>query len=112
MRTLHVRRPATTAQDRLRPLLALSVWYLLAGALLRIVLWSTFGRAQQVGESALAWILAAGAVADAVQSLYLLAPLALFLWLASDRFLRSRLSRALLIGGAFAWMFALGFVSV
>src|SRR5262245_33814152 len=112
MRTLHVRRLATTAQDRLRPLLALSVWYVVIGTLLRIVLWTVFGRAQQVGDSSLAWILGAGVVVDIVQSLYLLAPLALFLWLVPDRRLQSRLGRALLFTGAFAWMFALGFVSI
>jgi phosphoglycerol transferase MdoB-like AlkP superfamily enzyme len=56
-------------------------------------------------------VLAAGAVADAVQSVYLLAPFALFLWLTPDRLYRSRAMRAVLLGGAFVWMFGLTFVA-
>jgi phosphoglycerol transferase MdoB-like AlkP superfamily enzyme len=112
MQTMLVRGLPATGQDRFRPLLALLLWYVLVGALLRIVLWSAFGRFQHVSDISLAWILGAGAVADTVQSLYFLGPFAVFLWLAPDRLLRSRLAQALLIAGAFAWMFALGFASV
>src|SRR5688572_12736158 len=112
MRTMLVRRLRATAQARLRPLLPLLAWYVLIGALLRVVLWDAFGRIQHVSDISLSWILAAGIVADTVQSLYLLAPFALFLWLAPDRLLRPRLSKGVLTVGAFLWMFVLGFVSV
>lgn len=99
-------------KDRFRPLLALLGWYVLLGGILRIVLWWAFGHAQHVSEASLSWILAVGAVADAAESLYLLAPFALFLWLAPDRLIRTRITQYLLFAGAFAWMFALGFAAV
>ncbi len=105
-------RPAWRAgSDRFRPLLTLSAWYVALGLVLRVVLWAAFARGQQVGAGALAWILPAGALADAVQSLYLLLPLALVLWLMPDRPYRSKLMHAALLGGAFVWMFALTFVA-
>ena len=58
----------------------LALWYVLLCGATRIVLWWSFGRDSQVGLSAMAWIVPAGIVADAVQSLYLLAPLAIFIW--------------------------------
>jgi hypothetical protein len=72
-------------RDRFRPLVALAAWYVVLGLVLRVVLWVAFGRTQQVSFGALAWILPTGAVADAVQSLYLLTPFALALWLLPDR---------------------------
>jgi len=97
--------------SRLHPLLALTACYVLLGAVLRLILWAAFGRAQQVGLGTLAWLLPAGALADVIQSLYLLAPFALFLWLIPDRALRSLPVRALLALGAFAWLFGLIFVA-
>ena len=95
--------------DRFRPLLTLAAWYVILGLVLRVVLWATFGRTQQVGLGALAWILPTGAIADAVQSLYLLAPFALVLWLLPDRPFRSAALRVTLLIGAFVWMFGLTF---
>jgi len=97
--------------DRFRPLLTLAAWYIILGSVLRVVLWASFGRAQQVGPGALAWILPTGAVADAVESLYLLAPFALVLWLLPDRPYRSKPLRVTVLVGAFVWMFGLTFMA-
>ena len=96
---------------RFRPLFTLVCWYVALGLLLRLVLWWAFGRPQQVDAGALAWTLASGIVADMVQSAYLLAPFALFLWLVPDRFLRSRVARGVLFVGTFVWMFGLTFLA-
>jgi phosphoglycerol transferase MdoB-like AlkP superfamily enzyme len=96
---------------RFRPLLTLALWYMSLGLLLRVVLWIAFGRAQQVGALTLPAVLAAGTVADAVQSVYLLAPFAIFLWLTPDGLYRSRAMRTVLLAGAFVWMFSLTFVA-
>src|SRR5262245_46009614 len=98
-------------RDRFRPLLTLAAWYVAAGLFVRLVLWAAFGRSQQVGFDALAWILATGAAADAVQSLYLLTPFAVLLWLVPDRPYRSKIARTTLLVGAFVWMFGLTFVA-
>jgi phosphoglycerol transferase MdoB-like AlkP superfamily enzyme len=99
------------AGARFRPLLVLGVWYLAIGVLSRVVLWAAFGRDAGVGLAALGWILPGGAVDDAVECLYLLAPFALFLWLCRDGWYRSRRMRVVLYGGLFLWTFALLFVS-
>jgi phosphoglycerol transferase MdoB-like AlkP superfamily enzyme len=103
---------SVAVQGRFRPLFALALWYLALGAIVRIVLWAAFGRAQHVSVLSVPWVLLAGSVADAVQSLYLLAPFALCLFLAPERLLQFRVTRGLMIVGAFAWMFALGFMAV
>jgi phosphoglycerol transferase MdoB-like AlkP superfamily enzyme len=96
---------------RFRPLFVLVCWYSVLGLLLRLVLWWSFGRAQQVEAAAFAWALASGVIADLAQSTYLLAPFAVFLWLVPDRFYRSFAGRSALFVGAFGWMFALTFVA-
>ena len=105
------RRSYTAGWARFRPLSALALWYVLLGIALRVVLWSAFGRVQQVSDTSLAWILAAGIGADIVQSLYLLAPFALLLWLLPDKALQWRAMRPAVLTGAFVWMFALTFVA-
>ncbi|HEV7714399.1 MAG TPA: sulfatase-like hydrolase/transferase [Steroidobacteraceae bacterium] len=102
-------RPAGLA--RFRPLLALSIWYVALGVLLRIVLWWVFGRAQQVSAATFVGTLGSGALADFIQTFYLLAPFAVFLWLAPDRLYRSVGVRRAVFVGAFVWMFALTFVA-
>ena len=82
-------RPVVTG--RFRPLLTLAFWYVCLGLLLRVVLWAVFGRVQQVSGLALPALLASGVVSDLVQSFYLLAPFAVFLWLAPERLYRARL---------------------
>jgi phosphoglycerol transferase MdoB-like AlkP superfamily enzyme len=96
---------------RFCPLLPLAFFYIALGFLLRIVLWAAFGRAQQVSGASLLPLLGAGLVSDVVQSCYLLAPFAVFLWLAPDRLQRARSMRALLLAGAFIWLFAFLFVA-
>jgi phosphoglycerol transferase MdoB-like AlkP superfamily enzyme len=96
---------------RFWPLATLALWYVALGLVLRLVLWVAFGVPAQVAPSALAWLLPAGIAADAVQSLYLLAPFALFLWLVPDRWYRSRGAAAVVLGGAFLWMVGLTFVA-
>ncbi len=97
--------------ERFRPLIALALWYVCLGMLLRGVLWMAFGRAQQVHALSMPALLASGIVADLVQSFYLLAPFALILWLTPDRLLQSRAMRSTLLVCAFVWVFSLTFVS-
>jgi phosphoglycerol transferase MdoB-like AlkP superfamily enzyme len=97
--------------QRYAPVYTLTLWYLGLCLITRLLLWWSFGRDSQVGAHSLAWIVPAGLVADAVQSLYLLAPLLLFLWLCPDRWQRSRAMRGVLLGGAALWMFGLLFVA-
>ena len=102
-------RPAALA--RFRPLLTLVLWYVSLGLLLRVVLWIAFGRAQQVGAGTLLGLLCSGAFADLIQSFYLLAAYALFLWLTPDRLYRSRVVQFGVLVAAFVWMFGLTFVA-
>jgi len=102
----------SAARARFRPLLALAAWYLAVGFLSRLVLWAAFGRGAGIAGRSLGWILPLGAVNDAAESLYLLAPFALFLWLCRDHWYRSAPMRVLLRLGLFAWTFALLFVAV
>ena len=101
----------STLLGRFRPLLTLASWYACLGFALRIVLWAAFGRVQQVGAVTLPALLVSGVFADIVQSFYLLAPFAVFLWLAPERLYRARAIRATVLAGAFVWMFALTFVA-
>jgi len=100
------------ARARFRPLLVLAAWYLAVGFVNRLVLWTMFGRDAGVHAPSLAWILPLGVVDDAAESLYLLTPFALFLWLCRDRWYRSAPMRIVLRIGLFTWTFALLFVSV
>jgi phosphoglycerol transferase MdoB-like AlkP superfamily enzyme len=77
----------------------------------RIVLWAVFGRHAGVGALSLGWILPGGALGDAIESLYLLAPFALFLWLCRDDWYRSRGMRVALLGALFLWTFGLLFIA-
>ena len=99
--------PMATGFKRFRPLLPLALWYVAVGLLLRLLLWVLFGRAAQVAPASLLWILPAGIIADAVQSLYLLMPFAFLLWLLTDSGLRTRWVRGMTLGGA--WLFCLFF---
>ena len=101
----------TVGTGRFRPLFTLALWYASLGLLLRIVLWVAFGRAQQVHVFGMAGLLLSGVIADLIESFYLLAPFALFLWLTPDSFYRRPTVRRVLLGGAFVWMFAFTFVA-
>ncbi len=100
------------ALRRYTPWLTLALWYLALGSVTRLALWWSYGHAAQVGAGALLWIMPAGLVADAVQSLYMLAPLALFLWLCPDRWQRGAIMRGVLLGGTALWMFGMLFTAV
>ena len=78
----------------------LAAVFLLIGAALRVVLWYRFGRPADVPILQLPPMLAAGLVNDAVQSLYLLAPLATWIVLLPDRWYRSRANRVILTTGS------------
>ncbi|MCM2310650.1 MAG: hypothetical protein NDI84_04525, partial [Steroidobacteraceae bacterium] len=63
---------------------------LFVGLLTRLVLWMRFGPAADVPGAHLPMLLLAGLLNDAVESLYLTTPLALYLFLLPDRWYHSR----------------------
>ena len=101
-----------TSLQRYSSWLALAFWYVALCLITRLSLWWAFGHQAQVSTRAVLWIVPAGLIADAVQSLYLLAPLALFLWLCPDRWHRSAIMRGVLLGGTALWMFGMLFIAV
>jgi len=103
---------AVGAVRRFSPWLTLALWYVALGFVTRLALWGAYGHAAQVGVGSLSWIMPAGLIADAIESLYLLAPLALFLWLCPDRWQRSGIMRGVLLAGAALWMFGMLFSAV
>jgi phosphoglycerol transferase MdoB-like AlkP superfamily enzyme len=110
-------RTATTstileASRRFAPAAALAAFYLSLGVVARIVLWVRFGSAADVPALDLPWLLLAGLVNDAVESLYLFAPFVLYLLLVPERWHRARLHRALLLAGTAATVGALIYLAV
>ena len=99
------------ARARFTPLLTLALWYVAICGVLRIFMWIAFAPAAQVRVSTLWWIVPAGAIADALQSLYLLAPFAVFLWLMPDRWYRRKGMRRTLLAGSVIFMFAFLFIA-
>jgi phosphoglycerol transferase MdoB-like AlkP superfamily enzyme len=87
------------ALARFLPIPAFAALYLAMGLVTRIVLWARFGVAADVPATDLPALLLAGIVNDTVESLYLLAPLAVFLLAAPDRWMRSRFVQGLLTTG-------------
>ncbi len=71
-------------------------FYLLLGLVSRGTLWWQFGGSADVPASVLPALLAGGMVNDFVQSLYLTAPLALYVLLLPDPWYRSRSNRGLM----------------
>ncbi len=98
MNTTPARGPKAAVR-RFAPALALAALYLCLGAVTRVVLWLKFGAAADVPASDLPLLMFAGLLNDAVESLYLVTPLVLYLLLVPDRWYRTRASRALLAGG-------------
>lgn len=98
------------ALQRFRPALTFAIWYLISSSLLRLVLWFAFGRDAGVGATNLLWFLPVGLLADAVQTLYLLAPFMFFTWLLRDRWYRAGWMRWVLLGCGALFLFFLGFV--
>jgi phosphoglycerol transferase MdoB-like AlkP superfamily enzyme len=87
------------ALRRFSPWLMLVAVYALLGLLGRVMLWARFGIEADVGPGQLPYVLAAGAVNDLVESLYLFAPFALYILLLPDRWFRTTANRVLLYGG-------------
>jgi len=85
------------ASRRFAPAAALAAFYVSLGVVARIVLWARFGPAADVPALDLPWLLFAGLVNDAVESLYVFAPFVLYLLLVPDRWHRAPLHRGLLL---------------
>ena len=100
------------ASRRFAPAAALAAFYVSLGVVARIVLWVRFGPAADVSALDLPWLLLAGLVNDAVESLYLFAPFVLYLLLAPDRWHRARLHHILLLVGTAATVGALIYLAV
>jgi hypothetical protein len=93
-------------------LVALGAASLLVGALLRVALWWQFGIADGVAGVELPSILVRGLLNDFVVTLYAFAPLALYLALIPERWLDSRVNRALILAGSWITLFAMVFLAV
>ena len=104
-------RGAKGAARRFAPALALGALYICLGAVTRLVLWLKFGTAADVPTADLPLLMLAGLLNDAVESLYIITPLALYLLLVPDRWYRTRASRALLAGGFVLTVTALIYVA-
>ncbi len=96
MRT-ETRSTIQAAGQRFAPAIALAVFYLALGLLVRIVLWVRFGSAADVPALDLPLLLLAGLANDATESLYLLAPFVIYLLLVPDGWYRSSFQRGLLL---------------
>ena len=95
---------------RFRPLFTLASWYVCLGLLLRLVLWWSFGRAQQVGVPTFIWTLAGGAIADSCRACTARAIRDLSVAHAGPA-LSLAPARSALLCGRFRWMFGLMFVA-
>jgi phosphoglycerol transferase MdoB-like AlkP superfamily enzyme len=82
--------------------------YLGVSILLRLVLWTEFGRSSGVHATSLVAILPIGIVNDLVECIYLLMPVSLYLALMPRRFLRSKLHSMLF--HAFCWTLVFGLI--
>jgi len=100
------------ASRRFAPAVALAVLYVSLGFVARIVLWARFGPAADVPALDLPWLLLAGLLNDAVESLYLFAPFTLYLLLVPDRWYRTPLHRGLLLAGTAVTIGALLYLAV
>ncbi len=81
---------------RFAPWLSLVAVYLVLGFASRLVLWGKFGLDADLSAANLPFLLLAGLVNDFVESLYLLAPLALYILLLPDNLFRTRWNRVVL----------------
>lgn len=107
---LVVHLPGPPVSPLLRPLIVLLGTYVALSALLRLLLWTQFGMGQ-VAAAELPAILALGAVNDLVESLYLFAPLALYLALAPPHWHRRRGGARLLFAAAALMLFGMLFLA-
>lgn len=102
----------SVVHPRLRLLFALTVGSLLIGGVLRAWLWSQFGQPAGVGTSTLPLILAGGLLNDAVVSLYMFLPLAVYTAWLPDSWYDSRANRIVLATGSWFTLFGLVFLAV
>jgi hypothetical protein len=96
--------------QRLRLLFALSAGSLLTGLVLRAWLWSQFGLPAGVEASTLPLILTGGLLNDAVVSLYIFLPLAVYTAWLPDSWYDSRANRVVLATGSWLTLFGLVFL--
>jgi phosphoglycerol transferase MdoB-like AlkP superfamily enzyme len=96
---------------RYRLVLLLGTTYLALEAVLRIVLWWRFGLHAGVSALTLPAILLGGLVNDAVVAFYLLAPLAVYSALLSDRWYNSKANRWLLAAGSWLMLATIAFLA-
>jgi phosphoglycerol transferase MdoB-like AlkP superfamily enzyme len=90
----------------------MAVVYLAVSAVLRLVLWWTFGQQAEVPMSHLPSILALGALNDAVELLYLFAPFSLYLLIMPQRAFRSPGNRVVLAIGYWLTLFGMVYLAV
>ena len=95
---------------RFRPLAILGAAYLLVSAALRAGLWLRFGTEAGVAPGQLPLVLALGAINDAVEGLYLFAPLALYLAALPQRWYDSAPQRRLLAAASGVTLFGMLFL--
>src|SRR6186713_1656425 len=100
------------ALARFSPWLTLVTVYLVLGLAGRLVLWAKFGLDADVGASRLPYVLTAGFINDLIESLYLFAPLALYILLVPDRRFRSKANRAIVYGVTLATVTGLIYLTV
>lgn len=105
-------RSTAAGWTRYTPVYVLAALYLACGALLRAVLWWRFGREAGVSALQVVSLLATGSINDAIEATYLFLPLAAYLLLAPDRFVRSQPGRWLLAAGSILTLAALLFLCV
>jgi phosphoglycerol transferase MdoB-like AlkP superfamily enzyme len=86
------------ALARYAPWLVLVGVYLALGSVMRLVLWGQFGLDADIATTQLPAIVLAGLVNDFVESLYLFAPVALYILLMPDRWYRAPANQVLLYG--------------
>jgi phosphoglycerol transferase MdoB-like AlkP superfamily enzyme len=103
-------RSISSVLQRFAPVYTLASAFVCLGMVLRVLLWWQFGRASEVSAAALAWIVPAGLINDAVQSAYLLLPLSLYIALMPDRWYRSGPARLVLIAGSVLTLAAMTFL--
>ena len=75
--------PDPPSLTRFSPWLAIVAVYLVLGLVGRAILWARFGIEADVGAGRLPYIMTAGFINDLIESLYLFAPLALYILLAA-----------------------------
>jgi phosphoglycerol transferase MdoB-like AlkP superfamily enzyme len=102
----------SVVHQRLRLLFALSAGSLLTGLVLRAWLWSQFGLPAGVEASTLPLILTCGLLNDAVVSLYIFLPLAVYTAWLPDSWYDSRANRVVLATGSWLTLFGLVFLAV